>query len=160
MLHHIITSWCIASHYSSSRIIRSSGKKKGNCSFKTCWLTHEVWPIFDKEVWKDVLTMHDPCLQQHYSFAKIYSFGNNISYARSMPSATYISYTESIAWPSKSNITLRPKRGFFLYEAWKEGKVFFSPSTQKMVRTKISRFTKKCITTWDIKLTIVLYIAE
>jgi hypothetical protein len=56
--------------------------------------------------------MQDPCLQQQYSYAKIYSFGNNISYARSMPSATD-TYTKSMAIPSKSNNHASAKKGDF-----------------------------------------------
>jgi hypothetical protein len=57
--------------------------------------------------------MQDPCLHQRYSYAKIYSFGNAISYARSMPSAIDTSYTKSTARPSKSNNHASAEKGGF-----------------------------------------------
>jgi hypothetical protein len=62
--------------------------------------------------------MQDSCLQQRYSYAKIYGFNNDISYARSMPSATGISYARSTARPSsRSNNGASAKNEIFLYEA-------------------------------------------
>jgi hypothetical protein len=49
--------------------------------------------------------MQDPCLRQRYSYVKIYDFDNGISYARSM------------VRPSSLIMSLRLKKGIFLYEA-------------------------------------------
>jgi hypothetical protein len=49
--------------------------------------------------------MQDPCLQQRYSYAKIYGFGNGISYARSTQKTF------------ESNNVTSAEKGVFLYEA-------------------------------------------
>jgi hypothetical protein len=57
--------------------------------------------------------MQDPCLRQRYSYAKIYSFVNGISYAR------------STSRPSSLIMSLQPKRGFFFMKREKKGRCFF-----------------------------------
>jgi hypothetical protein len=100
-------------------------EKEGKLLLQTCWLTHEIKSIFEKELRKDVSTMQDP----GYSYAKIYGFGNGISYVR------------STTIPSSLIMSLRPKRGFFFTKREKKEKCFFAFGS-KMVRTKVSRSTK------------------
>jgi hypothetical protein len=56
---------------------------------------------------------YERMFQQRYSYAKTYGFGNNISYAKFMPSATGISFTKSTTRSSKfNNVALAKKRIF------------------------------------------------
>jgi hypothetical protein len=129
-LHHTITSYCMTSHHTSF-CTDTNSEKEGKLLLQTYRLTHEVKSSFGKDSWRNVSIKQNPCLWQRYCHTKI------------MPS-TMVRASES----------LQQRRGisFFLYEAWKEGNVLFSPMALKTVRTKISRLTKKYITSLNIQI--------
>jgi hypothetical protein len=116
LLHHIIASYCIASHHSSSRIIRNSGKRR------------EIAP--------------SAMMANSWGLSSAKNYEKDISYAR---------YTTKIF---ESNNAASAERGFFFMKREKKGRCFFAFGS-KMVRTKVSRSTKKYITSWDIELAFV-----
>jgi hypothetical protein len=109
--HLFINICCIISshHAAQHRIIHHLTSSEtmdieGKSLLQPRWLTHEVKPIFDKELWKDASTIQDlwQGLWQRYFLCKIYS-------------KTF-----------ESNNAASMEKGFFFMKREKEGKVFLA----------------------------------
>ena len=136
-MHHTITSYCITSHHTSFASTETV-EKEGKLLLQTYWLTHRVKSIFGKELWKDVSTIQDLCLWQWYF------------YTRFMPSTMVFlcniyGETFKVASAKKGDFF------FFFMKHEKKGRCFFACGS-KMIHTKISRVTKKYITSLNIQI--------
>jgi hypothetical protein len=99
-------------------------ENKENCSFS-----------FDKDSWESVLKRHDPCLWQRYCHTEF------------MPS-TMVFLCKVFG---KNYTVASAKKGDFFLMREKKGRCFFAAGS-KTVCTKVSRITKKYITSTYMKI--------
>ena len=85
------------------------------------WLTYEAKHTFDKKLWKDVATLLVAIIQLRIPHTRL----------TTRPSRPILSPRQRYSLCKTYNKTFEfnnvasAKKGFFLYEAWKDGKVFF-----------------------------------